>query len=239
MQKSMAWWNGKTVQGRWKLWKSGGSSNASPFKSEDFPHFFGQMGEAIAPLPPVPTALQWCRCLVVGRLEGSRTKKKGKGNLNNRLGLWKQQLAVSISVSSMHRVVFMHTACSLNTSAAAMEAAVEAAAPRRQSRRRQLPKTFPLIFSRGAKDAITGELEEGYREKREMAIKPDSSSRSTTYRTMSSKSLWIRFLYAFFHWQSHKINRAFLFIFLRQFLKKMLCEFMKPLNPLCINRPRK
>ena len=46
--------------------------------------------------------------------------------MNNRLGLWKQQLAVSISVSSMHRVVFMHTACSLNTSAAA-EAAVEAA----------------------------------------------------------------------------------------------------------------
>ena len=34
-------------------------------------------------------------------------------------------------------------------------------------------ETFPLIFSRGAKDAITGELEEGYREKREMAIKPD------------------------------------------------------------------
>ena len=127
-------------------------------------------------------------------MEGSRTKKKGKGNLNNRLGLWKQQLAVSISVSSMHRVVFMHTACSLNTSAAAVEAAAtvyatEAAAPRRQSRRRQLPKTFPLIFSRGAKDAITGELEEGYREKREMAIKPDSSSRSTTYRTMTSKSL--------------------------------------------------
>ena len=123
-------------------------------------------------------------------MEGSRTEKKGKGNLNNRLGLWKQQLAVSISVSSMHRVVFMHTACSLNTSAAAVEAvATEAAAPRRQSRRRQLPKTFPLLFSRGAKDAITGELEEGYREKREMAIKPDSSSRSTTYRTMRSKSL--------------------------------------------------
>ena len=126
-------------------------------------------------------------------MEGSRTEKKGKGNLNNRLGLWKQQLAVSISVSSMHRVVFMHTACSLNTSAAAEAAATvyatEAAAPRRQSRRRQLPKTFPLIFSRGAKDAITGELEEGYREKREMAIKPDSSSRSTTYRTIRSKSL--------------------------------------------------
>ena len=50
-------------------------------------------------------------------------------------------------------------------------------------------ETFPLIFSRGAKDAITGELEEDYREKREMAIKPDSSSRSTTYRTMRSKSL--------------------------------------------------
>ena len=81
-------------------------------------------------MPPVPTALQWCRCLVVGRLEGSRTKKKGKGNLNNRLGLWKQQLAVSISVSSMHRVVFMHTVCSLNTSAASVEATavVEAAA---------------------------------------------------------------------------------------------------------------
>ena len=75
-------------------------------------------------------------------MEGSRTEKKGKGNLNNRLGLWKQQLAVSISVSSMHRVVFMHTVCSLNTSAAAVEAAameatattmraatVEAAAP--------------------------------------------------------------------------------------------------------------
>ena len=74
-------------------------------------------------MPPVPTALQWCRCLVVGRLEGSRTEKKGKGNLNNRLGLWKQQLAVSISVSSMHRVVFMHTVCSLNTIAAAVEAA--------------------------------------------------------------------------------------------------------------------
>ena len=72
-------------------------------------------------LPPCPRFRQHyrCRCLVVGRLEGSRTKKKGKGNLNNRLGLWKQQLAVSISVSSMHRVVFMHTACSLNTSAAA------------------------------------------------------------------------------------------------------------------------
>ena len=89
--------------------------NAWPFENEDW-------GEAIAPLPPVPTALQWCRCLVVGRLEGSRTEKKGKGNLNNRLGLWKQQLAVSISVSSMHRVVFMHTVCSLNTSAAAVEA---------------------------------------------------------------------------------------------------------------------
>ena len=119
---------------------------------EDFPHilapnFLGR--EAIAPLPPVPTA-QWCRCLVVGRLEGSRTEKKGKGNLNNRLGLWKQQLAVSISVSSMHRVVFMHTVCSLNTSAAAVEAAameatattmraatVEAAAPPPW---RQLPK---------------------------------------------------------------------------------------------------
>ena len=70
-------------------------------------------------------------------MEGSRTEKKGKGNLNNRLGLWKQQLAVSISVSSMHRVVFMHTVCSLNTSAAAVEATattmraatVEAAAP--------------------------------------------------------------------------------------------------------------
>ena len=47
-------------------------------------------------------------------------------------------------------------------------------------------ETFPLIFSRGAKDAITGELEEGYREKREMAIKPDSSSRSTTYRAISA-----------------------------------------------------
>ena len=125
-------------------------------------------------MPPVPTALQWCRCLVVGRLEGSRTEKKGKGNLNNRLGLWKQQLAVSISVSSMHRVVFMHTVCSLNTIAAAVKATAE---------------TFPLIFSRGAKDAITGELEEGYREKREMAIKPDSSSRSTTYRAIRSKSL--------------------------------------------------
>ena len=152
------------------------------------------MGEAIAPLPPVPTALQWCRCLVVGRLEGSRTEKKGKGNLNNRLGLWKQQLAVSISVSSMHRVVFMHTACSLNTSATALEAAaattmcaatVEAA----PAAVKATAETFPLIFSRGAKDAITGELEEGYREKREMAIKPDSSSRSTTYRTMRSKSL--------------------------------------------------
>ena len=44
----------------------------------------------------------------------------------------------------------------------------------RKSRRRQA-ETFPLIFSRGAKDAITGEGE-GYREKREMAIKPDSSS---------------------------------------------------------------
>ena len=106
--------------------------------------FPAKWGEAIVLLPPVPTALQWCRCLVVGRLEGSRTKKKGKGNLNNRLGLWKQQLAVSISVSSMHRVVFMHTACSLNTSAAVEAAATvyatEAAAPRRQSRRRQLPK---------------------------------------------------------------------------------------------------
>ena len=164
----------------------GGSSNARPFEMKIFlifrpPQFF--WGEAIAPLPPVPTALQWCRCLVVGRLEGSRTKKKGKGNLNNRLGLWKQQLAVSISVSSMHRVVFMHTVCSLNTSAAAVEAAattmcavtMEAAAAVKAT-----AETFPLIFSRGAKDAITGELEEGYREKREMAIKPDSSSRSTT-----------------------------------------------------------
>ena len=54
-----------------KIW--GGSSNARPFENEDFPHipaksFFG--GEAIAPLPPVPTPLQWCRCLVVGRSEG-------------------------------------------------------------------------------------------------------------------------------------------------------------------------
>ena len=104
--------------------------NAWPFENEDW-------GEAIAPLPPVPTALRWWRCLVVGRLEGSRAEKKGKGNLNNRLGLWKQQLAVSISVSSMHRVLFMHTVCSLNTSAAAVEATattmraatVEAAAP--------------------------------------------------------------------------------------------------------------
>ena len=141
-----------------------------------------QSWEAIAPRPKVPTALRWCRCLVVGRLEGSRTEKKGKGNLNNRLGLWKQQLAVSISVSSMHRVVFMHTACSLNTSAAAVEATATNAV-------KATAETFPLIFSRGAKDAITGELEEGYREKREMAIKPDSSSRSTTYRTMRSKYL--------------------------------------------------
>ena len=95
--------------------------------------------------------------------------EKGKGNLNNRLGLWKQQLAVSISVSSMHRVVFMHTVCSLNTSAAAVEAAattmcavtVEAAAAVKAT-----AETFPLIFSRGAKDAITGEEEEGYREKK-------------------------------------------------------------------------
>ena len=35
----------------------------------------------------------------------------------------------------------------------------------RKSRRRQA-ETFPLIFSRGAKDAITGEGE-GYREKRQ------------------------------------------------------------------------
>jgi hypothetical protein len=146
-----------------------------------------QSWEAIAPRPKVPTALRWCRCLVVGRLEGSRTEKKGKGNLNNRLGLWKQQLAVSISVSSMHRVVFMHTACSLNTSAAAVEAAATTMCA--TAAVKATAETFPLIFSRGAKDAITGELEEGYREKREMAIKPDSSSRSTTYRTMRSKYL--------------------------------------------------
>ena len=89
----------------------------------------------------------------------------------------------------------MHTVCSLNTSAAAVEAAattmcavtVEAAAA--AAAVKATAETFPLIFSRGAKDAITGELEEGYREKREMAIKPDSSSRSTTYRTIRSKSL--------------------------------------------------
>ena len=85
----------------------------------------------------------------------------------------------------------MHTVCSLNTSAAAVEAAaMEATATTmRAAAVKATAETFPLIFSRGAKDAITGELEEGYREKREMAIKPDSSSRSTTYRTISSKSL--------------------------------------------------
>ena len=119
MQNSMVWWNGKTVQGRWRLWKSGGVVIQGLLK--EFPHIPAKTIWVGRRLPPCPRFQRHyrCRCLVVGRLEGSRTKKKGKGNLNNRLGLWKQQLAVSISVSSMHRVVFMHTACSLNTSAAA------------------------------------------------------------------------------------------------------------------------